>query len=919
MGLISGKKLGPYEIVSPLGAGGMGEVYRARDTQLGRDVALKVLPEILAHDPERMARFKREAQVLASLNHPNIATIYGFEESDGLRALVMELVEGPTLAEGTVGTGLAPSFGEGTPRGAPTPRAMQADEVLAIAKQIAEGLEYAHDRGIIHRDLKPANIKITPDGAVKILDFGLAKALESDASVSSAVSNSPTLTVAATQAGIILGTAAYMSPEQAKGKPADRRADIWAFGCVLYEMLTGQRAFEGETVSDVLAGVIRAEPDWRALPSGLPPRVLDLVHRCLVKDPKHRLQAIGDARITIEETMAGGTGVSPVAMHGQDAHATTGGDPFVRQGRLRSPLQRVLPWAVAGLLLVLSVLLGVGFVLRAPKPPPSIRASISLPDGATQPPLGYFSISPDGLRLAFVAAPSGGRPQLWVRPLDSMVAQPLTGTEGAAYPFWSPDSRSIAFFAEGKLKKIDASGGPAQVVCDAAEGRGGAWGPNGIIVFAPGVFSGIFQVAAIGGTPAQLTTPASSGDSDRFPSFLPDGKHVLFFSLGGGSKKDRLRVVSLASKEVKTVADINSNAVYDPSGYLLYQRDGNLVAQRFDPDSLSLSGDAFPVVEQIQSDPDKANAFFSVSSNGILVFQSGKFGNKAQLTWFDRDGKRIKTLGEPADLFFPALSPDGKRVVAPLSGPGGKSSLWMLDVTRGVLSRFSFSDFSDSVPVWSPDGKEVAYESNRGGNLEIFIKPASGVESEKPLVTGEGESMPTDWSRDGRYIAYQTQSQKTKKFDIWILPMTGDRKPYPFIATEANEWGGTFSPDGRWLAYISDESGRNEVYVVPFPGRGGKWQVSSSGGETVFWVADGKELDYFTQDGKWMAVEVNGKGNEFSVGATKAVFDGKSIPGAIGRGVWVTSDGKRLLVPVPEGTSAVPFTLNTNWRAQFKK
>lgn len=558
-------------------------------------------------------------------------------------------------------------------------------------------------------------------------------------------------------------------------------------------------------------------------------------------------------------------------------------------------------------------------MLRKPSPALPVRASISVPPKAIIPPSGFFAISPDGRRLAFSAAPAGGQLQLWVRPLDSFTAQALAGTERATYPFWSPDSRDVGFFADGKLKKIDPSGGPAQTICDAQEGRGGTWGPDGTIVFAPGVFTGIFRVAAIGGTPVPLTSPPNSGDSDRFPSLLPDGRHVVFLRLAGTGNNDLLSVASLDSKEVTTVGRIHSNALYDASGYLLYQRDGNLVAQKFDTAHFSLSGDAFPVVEQVESDSGKGSAFFSLSSGGMLIYQSGEIGGKAQLTWFDRDGKELGTLGGAADIAKPMISPDGKKVVAPVTGGSGKDSLWMFDVARGISSRFTFTDTDDGFPIWSPDGKQVAYTSDRAGRLEIYLKPASGVESEKPLITGEGESMPTDWSRDGRYIAFQTQSRNTKKMDIWIQPMTGDQKPFPFVATDAEEMEATFSPDGRWLAYTSDESGRREVYVVPFPGRGGKWQVSTSGGVDPFWLANGAELDYFSADRKWMAVEVNGKGNDFAIGAAKTLFGDKPVPSALQQGLGLTRDGKRLLLPVEGDAGSVPFMLVTDWRAVLKK
>ncbi len=881
MTLAAGTKLGPYEILAPLGAGGMGEVYRARDTRLDRIVAIKVLPSLLSGDPERRQRFEREARAVSSLNHPHICTLYDIGQHDRTDYLVLEYLEGETLAA-RLERGPLPS-----------------DQLLRIAIEIADALEKAHHHGVIHRDLKPGNIMLTKSGS-KLLDFGLAKPmLRPDAALTTMATAAKPLTTE----GAIVGTFLYMAPELLEGKDADARSDLFAFGSVLYEMATGKRAFEGKTTASVIAAILEREPaPITSLQPMTPPALERVVKTCLAKDPEERFQSAHDLKLQLQWIAEAGSQAGVPA-------------PVVARRKNR---ERVA-WAIAGVLVVISALLAVGFILRAPQPQPVIRASIGLPPQATAPLGGSFSDSPDGRRLAFAAAPAGGQLQLWVRPLDSLTAQPLAGTEGAGYPFWSPDSHYLGFFAEGKLKKIDPSGGPAQTICDAPDGRGGAWNGDGVIVFAPGVFTGISRVSAIGGTPVALTSPPNAGDSDRWPSFLPDGKHVLFFSQTGSEKKNRVSVVELASKEVKTVAEIKSNAIYDSSGYLLYQRDGNLVAQHFDAEKFTLSGDAFPIVEQVQFNPNRGNASFSISSDGVLVYQGGAAGRKAQLTWFDREGKLLGTLGGPAEIFGSALSPDGKRVVGAISGASGKYSLWLFDVARGISSRFTFTDSSDAFAVWSPDGKYVAYSSNRSGRLELYVKPASGVESEQPLVTGEGESIPTDWSRDGRFIVYLTQSRTTKKFDIWILPMTGDRKPFPFIDTEADEGGGTFSPDGRWLAYVSDESGRREVYVVPFPGRGGKWQVSSVGGDFPFWTANGAELDYFTPDRKWMAVEVNGKGNDFSIGATKALFGGKPIPGVPQQGLVVTPDGKRLLLPVEGENASVPFTLVTNWKAELKK
>ncbi len=881
MTLSAGTKLGPYEIVSPLGAGGMGEVYRARDTRLDRTVAIKVLPSHFSADQERRQRFEREARAVSSLNHPHICTLYDIGQHDGADYLVLEYLEGETLAERLT-------------RG-PLP----TDQLLRTGIEIADALDKAHHQGLIHRDLKPGNIMLTKTGA-KLLDFGLAKpTLRPESALTSMATAAKPLTTE----GAIVGTFQYMAPELFEGKEADARSDLFAFGSVLYEMATGRRAFEGKTSASVIAAILEREPaPITTLQPMTPPALERVVKTCLAKDPEERFQSAHDLKLQLQWIAEAGSQAGVPA-------------PVVARRKNRERTA----WATAGVLAVLSALLAVGFILRAPKSPSVISASITLPADAVQPPLGFFAISPDGRRLAYVAAVAGGRTHIWVRPLDSLAAQPLAGTDEASYPFWSPDSRYIGFFAEGKLKKIDASGGPAQTICDAPEGRGGTWGRDGTIVFAPGVFTGIFQVASIGGTPVQLTSPPSQGDSDRFPSFLPDGEHVLYLSLAGSGKKDRLCVVSLDTKEVKTVAEIHSNAVYDSSGYLLYDRDGNLVAQKFDTSKFSLSGDSFPIVEQVESDNEKGNAFFSLSSEGMVVYQSGESGGKAQLTWFGRDAKPLGTVGEPADIADPVVSPDGKKVVAQVKGGNGKSGLWIFDVARGISSRFTFADSSDDFPIWSPDGKEIAYTGDRAGRLEIYTKSASGVESEKPLITGEGESMATDWSRDGRYLAYQTQSRTTQKFDIWIQPMTGDRKPFAFIATEAEEANGRFSPDGRWFAYVSDESGRPEIYVVPFPGRGGKWQVSSSGGISPSWAANGSELDYFTPDRKWMAVEVNGKGNDFSIGAAKTLFDGKPIPGPVQAGAFITPDGKRLLMPVQKENASVPFTLVTNWRAELKK
>ena len=648
--LASGSRLGSYEILAPLGSGGMGDVYRARDTRLNRDVAIKVLPDLFAGDPERLARFHREAQMLAALNHPNIAHIHGLEESSGIRALVMELVEGPTLAEIIApGAGRSPAAAA-TSEPAPAarvgvaPRALGIDEALAIAKQIAEALEAAHEQGIVHRDLKPANIKVREDGTVKVLDFGLAKLAAPDASGTAAMaglSQSPTLTTpAATLAGVILGTAAYMSPEQARGKAADKRADIWAFGVVLFEMLTGQRLFGGETISDTLASVLKTEPSWDALPPSTPPALRRVLRSCLEKDPKRRLQAIGDWRLLLEDAP------QPVS---------------VTQGKL--------PWvivaATAAILAVAVLVLGFVHFRETPVQPRTARFQVPLPEKTGG---AIFHLSPDGRTLA-ISATEGGRRRLWVRPLDSLDARALPGTDDAAYPFWSPDSAFIGFFAQGKLKKIAMAGGPPQTLCEAPNGRGGTWNASGVIVFS-GLGSGLSRVPAAGGVPSPVTKPSTSEELHRYPEFLPGGNRFLFLINPGKPEVSGIYAGSLDGTPPVRILSDESNAVYVPpdasgkSGHLLFRREGTLMAQPFDPGRLGTTGDMFPLAEQVGISATTNNGAFSASENGVLAYGSGKPepGLAGELAWMDRTGKRLGVVGQPGAVSTAALSPDEKRI-----------------------------------------------------------------------------------------------------------------------------------------------------------------------------------------------------------------------------------------------------------------
>jgi Tol biopolymer transport system component len=908
MALQPGNRLGPYEIVSAIGAGGMGEVYRARDAKLGRDVALKVLPEAFARDTDRMARFQREAKVLASLNHPNIASIYGLEDSGNTHALVMELVEGPTLADRI--------------KRCPIP----IDEALRIAKQICEALEYAHERGIVHRDLKPANVKVTADEAVKVLDFGLAKAIEGDAS-SMDVANSPTLSRMATQAGVLLGTAAYMSPEQAKGKAVDRRADIWAFGCVLYEMLTGKHAFDGETVTDTLAAVIKEEPDWSRLPAGTPIRVRVLLQRCLQKDPKQRLRDIGDARISLDEVLAGAP----------DASLAGASQAVVPRWH------RTLPWAVAAAFAIAFAALGWVYLRGANTPAQTAeltRFEILVPEKTALAANGVFALSPDGRQLAFAATGSDGVQRLWIRSLDSLKARPLPGSESPAIPpfFWSPDSRYIAFQSGGKLKKIDISGGAAESLCDVSGyAVGGSWNRDGVIIFGSGN-AGLMRVSANGGSATPLTTLDSSRkETDHgLPSFLPDGRHFIYLRLSSSPENNGVYIGSLDAKpdqqDSKRLVATDWGPAYAPSsdanmGQLLFVRDGTLIAQPFDARRLELSGEPVTVAEQVGNFLD--GGFFSASANGALAYRTGA-GGASQLTWFDRQGKILGTVGEPAVLYYTlALSPDGTRTAASEFDTQNEiQALWLLDLSRGRNTRFTFGPSSSLFGTWSPDGGRIIFASNPSGVADLYEKLASGVEDEELLLKSSENKYPTSWSRDGRFLLYWTPDPQTRKYGLSVLPFEGDKKPFPFLRTDFNNYDGHFSPDGRWVAYVSDESGRSETYVRTFSpdssgaatDTGGKWLISTDGGTDPRWRADGKELYYVALDGKVMAVEVAATPG-FQASVPKILFQAPPQIDVTTPYLWdVTADGKRFLFPAPAGQQGnAPFTVVLNWQAGLKK
>jgi eukaryotic-like serine/threonine-protein kinase len=882
--LSPGVRVGSYEITALIGEGGMGKVWRAHHIALNRDDALKVLPDAFASDPDRLARFRREAQVLASLNHPNIAHVYGLEQADGVQALVMELVEGETLAD-RIARGATP-----------------IEEALPIAKQIAEALEAAHEQGIIHRDLKPANVKVRPDGTVKVLDFGLAKLAESPAAVatSAALSISPTITSPAmvSGVGVLLGTAAYMSPEQARGKAVDRRSDIWAFGCVLYEMLSDRRAFRGEDVTETLAAVMLKEPEWNALPAKTPARLRELLGRCLIKDPRNRVQAIGDARIAIDEVQSGG---------GIDRDVT------------QTPARRISKAWVG----IVTILLLTTFVFAAlwvvsinrpvPPAPPEIRVEVTTP--STDDPLS-FAVSPDGRRLVFSAS-NEGKSQLWVRPLDSVAARPLAGTDGARYPFWSPDSASVGFFADSKLKRIDIVGGAPQALANAVAGFGGAWNRDGTILFAPTGANPLSRVPAAGGEPVVVTRLDTGQASHRFPQFLPDGRHFTYFVQGGSSQG--VYVGSLDGVAPKRLANADAPAVVSPSGFLLFVRQTTLFAQAFDFQKQELSGNPFPVAEQAVFDISIAPGFSA--STGIVAYRTGSISRARQLAWLDRSGKSVGTIGAPdsADMTNVELSPDGKRI-AVWRVVNGNADVWLIDAARGVPTRFTFDAATDSYPVWSSDGNRVVFASTRKGPFNLYLKLSSGAGADELLLESDQGKVPTDWSVDGRFLLFRSNDPQTG-FDLWVLPLSGDKKPIPFLKTPFVERDGQFSPDGKWIAYQSNESGRFEIYVQPFPGPGGKFQISATGGAQPRWDKNGREVFYVSLDGRMMAapVKLSPDGQSLETGTPAALFPvriaGGPLPGSFKQQYAVSSDGQRFLVNLAadEGVSS-PITLILNWK-----
>jgi Tol biopolymer transport system component len=874
MALSSGTRLGPYEVIEPAGAGGMGEVYRAHDVRLDRDVAVKTIKGPFTE------RFEREARAISSLNHPNICTLYDVGEHEGSGYLVMEYIQGKPIAG-----------------------PMPADQACGYGIQICEALHAAHRKGIVHRDLKPANILLTKQG-VKLLDFGLAKLT----SAPSGVMPAPTTmgdqaTIAAlTGAHTVVGTPQYMAPEQIEGKDVDARTDIFAFGCVLYELLTGQRAFDGKTSSSIMAAVLATKPrPIEELVPLTPPALERIVTRCLAKDPEDRWQTARDVAAELQWVGQGGSKVG--------LPAVVAGKRRVREG---------VAWAACAVAALVAGGFGVAWSKRAPAPPEIIRFHIEAPPNTQN--LSPPVISPDGRHVAF-AADADGKRLIWVRSLDSLDARSLAGTEGVLRPFWSPDSRMLAFMAGGVLKKVDISGGPPQTVADAPNGADGSWSQDGVIIFDGRSADPLWRVPAAGGKRQPLAFGQDKDESGTlgagWPEFLPDGKHFLFTH--GDTAEMTLTVGTLDSKETKPLFKTTTRVQYAEPGYLIFVRERTLVAQRFNLDSLSIEGEPVPIGQGLGSG-DLGLASFSVSRNGVLVYREGELTG-TRLLWVDREGRETPAIDAVADYRDTAISPDGTRLVYDMAEPGNaaRSDLWLRDLVRGVSSRFTFEAAAELAPMWSPDGRRIAYTSRAKGAGDIMIKDASGTKEAEPLLMSDKEEKyVTDWSRDGRFLLYMVRGEGHQSWDIFALTMDGDRKPMPIVKTGFAEFNATLSPDGKYIAYQSNESGRTEVYAHEFPEAHNKWQVSTGGGGQPHWQDDGKALVYRSGT-SLMSVPVT-TGSGFTIGTATKIFDTR-FAAVTARGHYrVAPRAQRFLVLSPLARdNERPAAVVLNWMSSLKQ
>jgi len=902
MTLASGVRLGPYEIQSQLGAGGMGEVYRGRDTRLERTVAVKVLPSHLSEDAEAKQRFDREARTISSLSHPHICTLYDVGHDNGIDYLVMEYLEGETLADHL--------------RKGPLP----VERVLKHGIEICQGLERAHRSGIVHRDLKPGNVMLTKIGA-KIMDFGLAKA----SLISPSASSNPTITLSTpgqpqplTAHGTVVGTFQYMSPEQLEGEEADPRSDIFSLGAVLYEMTTGKPAFEGKSAVSVAAAILEKEPEpIKTLQPMTPPALERAIKKCMAKDPDQRWQNAGDLGSELAWILESGAHSGTIA-----APAPTGGRRY----------RELLAWILAVVALMAAVTIGLihfspresKLVVRSQINPPG-KLRFNFVGDNSGPPV----ISPDG-KLVVFSALVDGKSQLYLRSISKLSLDALPGAEGGTFPFWSPDSRSIAFFTGDKLKRLDVGGGPAVTITDANQGRGGTWSTSGIILFSASFNSPLFQVPASGGTSVAVTQMDPKYTTHRWPWFLPDGKHFLYVAANHNdptSPDTAVFFASLDGKENRRLVSSRSNAIYD-TGFLLYVRDNTLVAQPMNASSGQFQGDATVLNDDVQVDATLWRGTFAASEDGTLLYQPGSAEAGLNLDWFDRSGKQEGTVSIPDDYRQIELSPDGKRVVVSMGEP--LASLWVYDLTRKTKTRLTFGNENYSHPVWSPDGSQIAYTQGGGAandaGHKILSKASNGTGEEKLLLTldpasGKQQAL-CDWSPDSRYLMFRSGVSGTGDgFDLWILPLFGDHKPFPYITGPGDQLYAQFSPDGKWVAYVSTETGRNEVYVAPFPRTGAKWQVSQNGGMLPRWRRDGAELLFAGfNSGEFVAAQVNGRGANFEVGEIRDLFTINNMSPSIASEQYdVSADGKRFLVITTGEAGTLPLTLVQNWRAELKR
>jgi len=895
MALTPGTKLGPYEIQSPLGAGGMGEVYRAHDLRLDRTVAIKILPLHLSEKPEAKERFDREARALSSLSHPNICHLYDVGQQDGISYLVMEYLEGETLADRL--------------RKGP----LMLEQVLRVAAEICEGLEKAHRGGVVHRDLKPGNIMLTKSGA-KLMDFGLAKAAIPPVGAGSSSDSLATMSGPLTTEGTIVGTIQYMSPEQVEGKEADARSDIFSFGAVLYELITGKRAFEGKTAASTIAAILAVEPKpISTLRPMSPPAFERVVKACLAKDPDERFQTVHDLKMQLHWIADGSSQLGAQA----GAHKDEG-----QRG-----------WIIAAIAVAtLCAGLALAYFVRPVPERLVIRSSILPPENTTfaenSSEWASAAVSPDGLRIVAGVVGQANREMLYVHPLNALTGQILAGTEGATFPFWSPDSRTIGFFADGQLKTIEASGGPVQGLCPAPQARGGSWSKGGVIVFAPSPLTGLFRVAATGGAAAAITKLDSSRreDSHRWPQFLPDGRHFLYLARTSERSGSEIRLSSVDAAEPVSIVRADGNPVYAAAGFLLYPKGNALVAQPFDADHFRISGEPVTIADQVSANGNVDFSSFSVSANGVLAYKGAVGEGVSELIWMDRSGKILEKVGEPGGYFGPRLSPDGRKLAVEINDPHNQanSDIWIYDLIRNSKARLTFSQRNEhnGLPVWSPDGNEIVFNSDRGGHgQQIYEKAVSGKDPEHVVSPGEGDRYPGSWSPDGHYLAGVQQSAQ-RGTEFLVLSMLGTQKPIDFLpgAVGLNRFAfPQISPNGKWIAYASFETGRGEIYISSFPSGSGKWQVSTTGANGPIWRRDGKELFYVTFGETLMSAEIAEERESPGVGKIQPLFRIHRAPSP--NPVYDASpDGKRFLINSPvQPSTPEPIRLVVNWDAELKR